>query len=148
MSLLVIFWHDNIIFSCESIIGRQLVIEYARHRAALGANFHRLNWASIPNLPAPPDTCKRRMALLKTSDSTRKALMKLCTFLAERYSKYLTQYHDKMLNYGDSKMMVRDYASVEDGKRSVPESWKWDDFDENNIKIALDNVLRQKRLAK
>lgn len=136
-------------FSWTEEADRQLVIEYARHRAALGANFHRLNWASIPNLPAPPDTCKRRMALLKTSDSSRKALMKLCTFLTERYSKYLTQYQGKTLNYGDSKMMVRDYASVEDGKRSsVPESWKWDDFDANNIKIALDNVLRHKRMAK
>ncbi|XP_073118561.1 uncharacterized protein [Henckelia pumila] len=136
-------------FSWTEEADRQLVIEYARHRAALGAKFHRLNWVSIPNLPAPPDTCKRRMALLKTSDSSRKALMKLCTLLAERYSEYLKQYQDKSLNCRDSEMMVRDYASVEDGQRSsVLESWKWDDFDANSVKVTLDNVLRHKRMAK
>ncbi|PIN22319.1 hypothetical protein CDL12_04982 [Handroanthus impetiginosus] len=133
-------------FSWTEESDRQLVIEYAKYRAALGAKFHRVEWASISNLPAPPDTCKRRMALLNSYAPFRKAVMKLCNILAERYAKYLEKYQDKMLNHGDPGQMVSCPAFEEDSLSSS--AGKWADFDENIIKIALDDVLRFKRTAK
>lgn len=128
---------------------RQLVIEYAKHRAALGAKFHRADWVSISNLPAPPDTCKRRMALLNSYVPFRKAVMKLCTILSEHYAKYLEKFQDKTLNHGDSGGMVRDPAFTEDSLYSSAEMpGKWANFDDNIIKAALDDVLRCKRMAK
>ncbi|KAI3455614.1 hypothetical protein Pfo_012277 [Paulownia fortunei] len=139
----------HLMFSYGSISLRQLVIEYARHRAALGAKFHRVDWASISNLPAPPDTCKRRMALLNSYIPFRKAVMKLCNLLAERYAKYLEKFQDKMFNHGDSEMMVRDPAFGKDSLySSAPMSGSWANFDENIIKVALDDVLRYKRTTK
>ncbi|KAL3824487.1 hypothetical protein ACJIZ3_020516 [Penstemon smallii] len=126
---------------------RTLVIAYARHRAENGAKFNRVNWASISNLPAHPHACRRRMSSLKSCKTTRKEIMKLCEKLACRYKKYL-EIQDKMLNrVVGSKKIVQDITSDGDSTPSIPESWKWDDFDDNDIKAALDDVLRYKRMA-
>ncbi|XP_047958329.1 uncharacterized protein LOC125203869 isoform X2 [Salvia hispanica] len=122
---------------------RQLVIEYATHRAARGANFHRTDWVSIINLPAPPDACKRRMALLNSFIPFREAVMKLCTALSEQYAKYLEKFQDKLLIHSDSKEMIRGPPSEEAAMLE-----KWANFDEDIIKVALDDVLRCKRLVK
>ncbi|KAL1538122.1 hypothetical protein AAHA92_26902 [Salvia divinorum] len=122
---------------------RQLVIEYARHRAARGANFHRTDWVSIINLPAPPDACKRRMALLNSFIPFREAVMKLCTNLSEQHAKYLEKFQGKLLIRSDSKEMIRGPASEEADMLE-----KWVNFDDDIIKVALDDVLRCKRLVK
>lgn len=129
---------------------RQLVIEYARYRAAVGAKFHRVDWASISSLPAAPDSCRRRMALLNSYIPFRKAVMKLCNILAERYATYLEQVQGKMLNHADSEMMDQDYAFEEENVCSSSSKFGtcWDNFDDNIIKQALDDVLLYKRLAK
>ncbi|GFP90591.1 hypothetical protein PHJA_001203200 [Phtheirospermum japonicum] len=128
---------------------RQLVIEYAKRRAALGAKIHRVDWASIPNLPAPPDTCKRRMAVLNGYMPFRKALMKLCNVLAERYTKYLEKFQDKMLDHGYPKKMISDPALGENNlKLSASMPGEWANFDEDIIKVTLEDVLRYKRMTK
>ncbi|KAK6148741.1 hypothetical protein DH2020_016266 [Rehmannia glutinosa] len=136
-------------FSWTEEADRQLVIEYSRQRAAQGAKFHRVDWASVPNLPAPPDTCKRRMAILNSYMPFRKAVMKLCNMLAERYSKHLEKFQDKMLNHGDSRKMVHDSALGEDSSYSPASmSGEWANFDEDIVKVTLDDVLRYKRMSK
>ncbi|KAL3850329.1 hypothetical protein ACJIZ3_012211 [Penstemon smallii] len=117
-------------FSWTEEADRKLVIEYSRHRADRGANSNRVNWASISNLPAHPDACRRRMSSLKSCDPFRKSLMQLCEKLAIR--KYPERFQDKMLN------RVVDFEK----------NGRWDDFDDNNIKAALDDALRTKRMAK
>ncbi|KAL0354484.1 UNVERIFIED_CONTAM: hypothetical protein Sradi_3895300 [Sesamum radiatum] len=128
-------------------IDRRLVIEYARRRAALGAKFHRVDWASISNLPAPPGACKRRMASLNSYIPFRKAVMKLCNMLAEHYAKYLETIQEKVLNHGHPGKMASD--SEEDISCSpAPMSGEWVNFDEGIVKETLDDVLRYKRMAK
>ncbi|CAA0814592.1 B-block binding subunit of TFIIIC [Striga hermonthica] len=128
---------------------RLLVIEYARYRSALGAKYHRVDWASVPNLPAPPNTCKRRMSVLNSYMPFRKAVMKLCNMLAERYSKYLAQRHDKILDDGDFIKMTNDPSLVENRlKSSATVSEEWANFDEDVIKLVVNEILRHKRMAK
>ncbi|XAR49896.1 hypothetical protein NMG60_11004070 [Bertholletia excelsa] len=145
-------------FSWTEQAERQLVIEYVRYRAALGAKFHRTDWSSMPNLPASPDVCKRRMALLNSDMKFRKAVMKLCNMLGERYVQHLDKMHNKLLGHDDCSMMHRDSIfgkgccpNVSDsvghnGEFGLEE--QWDNFDNKNIKIVLDEVLRYKQLAK
>ncbi|XP_022853182.1 uncharacterized protein LOC111374704 isoform X2 [Olea europaea var. sylvestris] len=137
-------------FSWNEEADRQLVIEYARYRAALGAKFHRVDWASISALPASPDSCRRRMAILNSYIPFRKAVMKLCNILAERYARYLEQVQGKMLNHADTEMRDQDYAVEEENVCSSSSKFGtcWDNFDDNIIKRALDDVLLNKRLAK
>ncbi|KAL0341843.1 UNVERIFIED_CONTAM: hypothetical protein Scaly_1846900 [Sesamum calycinum] len=137
-------------FSWTEEADRRLVIEYARRRAALGAKFHRVDWASISNLPAPPGACKRRMASLNSYIPFRKAVMKLCNMLAEHYAKYLETIQERVLNHGGPGKMVTDTASEEEDISCSPAvmSGEWVNFDEIIIKEALDDVLRYKRMAK
>ncbi|KAK3030920.1 hypothetical protein RJ639_036658, partial [Escallonia herrerae] len=149
------FFHWNVFFCSKQIISshRQLLIEYARHRAALGAKYHRTDWASLSNLPAPPDTCKRRMALLNNSIQFRKALMRLCNVLTERYAKHLGEFHSKSSNNDSCRVMVRNYSPGQECNRSYSDVLEhteegWDDFNNKDIKVALDEVLQYKRRAK
>lgn len=133
------------------------MIEYVKCRAALGANFHRVDWASLPNLPAPPDACKRRMSLLNSSSEFRKAVMRLSNVLSERYMKCLQKFQDQSSHAG-GKMMFRKYAMAEgcnrdtlDGSKHTTEfvfDEQWDNFDDDNVKAALDDALLLKKKAK
>ncbi|KAL8458672.1 hypothetical protein ACS0TY_036253 [Phlomoides rotata] len=128
---------------------RQLVIEYATHRAALGAKFHRADWVSMSNLPAPHNSCKRRMAILNKHTPFREAIMKLCSILSEQYAKYLEKFQGMILNHRVSGGMVRDPEFTENrlySSAAMPGNWA--NFDENIIKEALDDVLRCKRMGK
>ncbi|KAI9162251.1 hypothetical protein LWI28_025385 [Acer negundo] len=130
---------------------RQLVIEYVRHRAALGPKFHRVDWSSLSNLPAFPWACAKRISLLNRNTKFRKALMKLCNILGERYVKHLekTQSNDDcrpLENASPGKVITRRMlAHTEDAGF---EENRWDDFDDINIKRVLEGVLQLKRLAK
>lgn len=132
------------------------MIQYARYRAALGANFHRTDWSSLPDLPAPPNTCKKRIASLKSDIKSRKALMKLCNLLSERYAKVLEKTQNRPLNKNDCRLQVFTGGSLsrrlsdgcEYSQETRFEEESWDDFDNSNLKISLDEVLRCQRMAK
>ncbi|KVH97941.1 hypothetical protein Ccrd_023861, partial [Cynara cardunculus var. scolymus] len=111
----------------------QLVIEYVRNRAALGAKFHGTDWASLQSLPASPHTCKRRMSTLNSNKKFRKAVKTFCNMLSSRYAKHLENSNNKPLDdhTNDSNFEER-----------------WDDFDNEDIKMVLDGVLRYKQTAK
>ncbi|XP_059645446.1 uncharacterized protein LOC132287005 isoform X2 [Cornus florida] len=137
---------------------RKLVIEYVRHRAALGPKFHRTDWPSLPNLPAPPNYCKRRMSLLNRNLKFRKSIMRLCNMLSDRYAKYLVKSQNENINSGDRGVMVWDSSFGQDCSRNFSNcaehtevldfEERWDDFNSINIKTALDEVLRYKQIAK
>lgn len=137
---------------------RQLVILYARNRAFVGAKFHRTDWASLPDLPAPPSACGKRMASLKKSDAFRKALMRLCNLLGERYIKHLQKNQEKPYNCGDDGQLVRstdehgrsaDFSTLSQiTEHNAFEEERWDDFNAEPIKTMLEEVLRCKRMNK
>ncbi|XP_042492351.1 uncharacterized protein LOC122071928 [Macadamia integrifolia] len=147
-------------FSWTEMADRELVTEYVKHRAALGARFHRTDWASLPGLPANPSTCRRRMTLLNSNLNFRKALMRFCNVLGERYAEHLDKIHgNEILNHSGCSQAVRDSSSVEGlipaiskGVENSPESAMmaqiWDDFEDPNIKKSLDEVLQFIPMAK
>lgn len=134
---------------------RQLVIQYVRYRAARGAKFHSVDWASLPNLPACPMACKRRMSSLRSGERFNNALMKLCNMLSEQYVKHLEKYQNMSLDNG---CKVRSSSreghchnisnGVEHTEDAGFEEKQWDDFDDRNIERALEDVLRLKQMAK
>ncbi|KAJ4973068.1 hypothetical protein NE237_006242 [Protea cynaroides] len=141
-------------FSWTEIADRELVIQYVKHRAALGARFNRADWASLPGLPANPSTCRRRMTLLNSNLNFRKALMRFCNLLGERYAEHLDKIHrNETMNHDGCVQAVKDSSSVEGlihglskGVENTSESammaQRWDDFEDPNIKKALDGVLQ------
>lgn len=145
-------------FSWTEEAERQLVIEYVRNRALLGAKYHRTDWSSLSNLPAPPETCRRRMAMLNSTPQFRKAVLRLCNMLAERYGKFLEKYQNNSLNLDDGRPLVREAMMVGDCNENLFDCFEhdkelkshkcWDNFDDCNIKIALDDILRYKKIAK
>lgn len=145
-------------FSWTENADRQLVMEYVRERAALGANFHRIDWNSLTNLPASPAVCRRRMALLNSSIQFRKAVLKLCNILTERYAKHLNKLQNKSILDGECRVMVRNKASagynsgkdpdgLQQSQEKNPED-QWDDFSNKDVKMAFEEALRHKRTAK
>ncbi|KAF5201539.1 B-block binding subunit of tfiiic [Thalictrum thalictroides] len=139
---------------------KQLVIEYAKNRAALGSKFHRTDWGSLPDLPAPPDTCRRRMQMLNHNLVVRGAVMRLCTLLGERYARHLAESQQKQpLSHkisgqiaqdspevvGPNKILFKNPGDIQD---SSSNEQQWDDFEDQNVKMALDEVLRCKQMAK
>lgn len=131
------------------------MIEFVRHKAAVGP-YSRFKWASVKNLPASPDACKRRMTALNCCMQFRSALMNLCNAVSERYARHL---QNRSLDCGDCEEMVWHHASeeedldqgVSDGRehsRKAVAHERWDDFDNDNVKVALDKVLECKKIAK
>ncbi|XP_017252944.1 uncharacterized protein LOC108223286 isoform X2 [Daucus carota subsp. sativus] len=140
-------------FSWTEIADRQLVIEYVRERATLGANFHRIDWNGLTNLPASPAVCKRRMTVLNSSIQFRKAMLKLCNILTERYAKHLSKLQNKSVLDGECRVMVRNNAfagnnSGKDSDGQINLEDQWDDFNNEDVKMAFDEALRHKRTAK
>ncbi|XP_058005098.1 uncharacterized protein LOC110664370 isoform X2 [Hevea brasiliensis] len=142
-------------FSWTDADDRQLLIQYARHRAVLGANIHKAEWKKIPDLPAPPMTCSRRMHLLKKNTKFRKMLMKLCTMLSERYAKYLEQTQSASVDKNGCRVLMRCSTSEGDKfsnglKNSTGagfEEERWDDFSDESIKKTFECVLLYKKKA-
>ncbi|KAI5440336.1 uncharacterized protein LOC127100750 isoform X2 [Lathyrus oleraceus] len=136
---------------------RQLVIQYVRHRAVLGANYHRIDWTSLTDLPSAPSACRRRMSLLNGNLRFRKAVNKLCSMLSERYAKQLEKSQNLSSNKDDCRLFVQSQSSkgvhnsfspdVEIQKGSL-NGEAWDDFENKSIKAALEEILRCKMMAK
>ncbi|KAI5311138.1 hypothetical protein L3X38_045605 [Prunus dulcis] len=131
-------------FSWTEEADRQLVIQYARRCATLGAKYHhQISWASLPDLPAPPSTCKRRMSYLKNSNGKfRKSLMMLCNMLSKRYANLLEKTKNRSLNNDECRQLLQgstgeDYnmnfpnISGHNQGRSLQEE-PWDNFDNND----------------
>ncbi|PON47054.1 hypothetical protein PanWU01x14_246710 [Parasponia andersonii] len=143
-------------FSWTEEADRQLVIQYARHRAAVGVKVNRTDWASVPDLPAPPSTCRKRMASLNSNVKFRKAVMRLCNMLSERYVKLLEKTQNKLLEKDDNLsqgslskgLYTVSSGSNEHAQETGFKEEPWDDFDNTSIKVALDEVLRCKWMAK
>ncbi|GMH18149.1 hypothetical protein Nepgr_019990 [Nepenthes gracilis] len=123
-------------FSWTEEADRQLLIQYARQRAAQGAR-RGTDWASMTHLPAPPDTCRRRMAVLRRDKNFTKALMRLCNLLTQRYSHHL-----------DKAQKINLVDDGEDDQQSELQEEQWDNFGEPKIKMAFDEVLIFKQIAK
>lgn len=128
------------------------MIEYVKKRAALGANFHRTDWNTLPNKPAPPAVCRRRMASLNSCMQFRKAVLKLCNILSERYAKHLDKFQNKSILNEEHRVSAENCSEKDsDGQQQSQEinpEDQWDNFNNKNIKMALDEVLRHKRTAK
>ncbi|XP_010033740.2 uncharacterized protein LOC104422989 [Eucalyptus grandis] len=134
---------------------RQLVILYARNRAFVGAKFHRTDWASLPNLPAPPSTCGKRMASLNKSDVFRKSLMRLCNLLSERYIKHLQKSQEKQCDDGQLVRSIvelghsADFSTISQlTEHNAFKEDRWDDFSAEPINTVLEEVLQCKRMNK
>ncbi|XP_002454215.2 uncharacterized protein LOC8066182 isoform X2 [Sorghum bicolor] len=118
---------------------RKLLMIYIRVRAILGARCYRVAWSSLSDLPAPPDTCRRRMAvLLKTNEKIRGAVMCICNLLGKRYARYLEM--ERRLKRRRLLPQISE-SSHENSLDSDCEQFNWDDFEVPEIKSALNEVL-------
>ncbi|XP_038720773.1 uncharacterized protein LOC120013139 isoform X2 [Tripterygium wilfordii] len=145
-------------FSWTDEADRQLVIQYVKQRAALGAKIHRIDWALLPGLPAPPRTCARRMSSLKTNRKFRKAIMKLCNILGQRYAKHLEQNQNRLLDNDGCRVFLRcSSGEVRDRESSNHVGHtddigfgeeRWVDFEDKEIKRTLEDALRYKPVGK
>lgn len=121
------------------IIYRKLLMIYIRMRAILGGRCYRVAWRSLSDLPAPPDTCRRRMAvLLKTNEKIRGAVMCMCNLLGKRYARYLEK--ERRLKRRRLLPQISE-SSHENSLDSDCEQFNWDDFEVPEIKSALNEVL-------
>lgn len=134
---------------------RQLVIEYVRYRAAVGSKFQRTCWAAVPNLPVAPSTCAKRMSSLKRNAKFREAVMKLCNLLSERFVNHHKQAGSMLPNYDGGKLLqfprkenCNEIVSNGAAQGSDLEGKRWDDFNDEDIKRALEDALQLKRIAK
>ncbi|KAJ8464908.1 hypothetical protein OPV22_027460 [Ensete ventricosum] len=130
------FWTDT--------LDRRLVMQYARHRAMLGARFYRVDWTSLSDLPALPSTCARRMAVLNANIHTRRSIMRLCNLLGERYATYLEKIRIVKEPVTTQNLSLTHDESISE---SNCQQYFWDNFDDPDVRIAVDEVLRCKRSA-
>ncbi|ONM22733.1 B-block binding subunit of TFIIIC [Zea mays] len=124
----------------------KLLMAYIRVRAVLGARYYRVPWKSLSDLPAPPHTCLRRMALLlKTNGKIRGAVMCLCNLLGERYIRYLEKERSLKRRRLFPQISNR---SQENSLDSDCEQFNWDDFEVPEIKSALNEVIELNQTEK
>lgn len=112
-------------------------MQYARYRVTLGARFHRVDWESVLDLPAPPENCRRRMASLKSIPSVREAIMKLLNLLSIRYAKHL-----------ENTVSQPSSSSTTENSPLEVKSFCWDDFEAASVQKALNEVISCKQMAK
>ncbi|KAI4324807.1 hypothetical protein MLD38_030261 [Melastoma candidum] len=142
------FWTDE--------LDRQLVTLYVRNRAILGAKYHRTDWGSLADLPGPPGSCRRRMAILNGNRTLRKMIMRLCNLLGERYIKHLQKIKD--ITSVDGGRLLKNSRSGDYGGNSSDvgehdeQSYlgedRWDDFENQHIKKILEDILHLKKMNK
>ncbi|CAN0906918.1 hypothetical protein LINGRAHAP2_LOCUS24517 [Linum grandiflorum] len=142
-------------FSWTDDADRQLITQYVRHRSILGLRFHRVDWNKVPCLPGPSRICARRMASLKRNKSLRKALMKLCNILSERFVKHLEK-SQIMYESGNLIRVLHRYSTVGDIDAQSPgvdntdvagsKEEQWDDFNEKSVKEAFEDVILYKQV--
>ena len=124
---------------------RVLVACYTRQRAILGARYNRVEWNTIPGLPAPPKTCSRRSVVLKMIPAVRKAMMALSNLLATRYTKYL-RFHAEVQGLDNESGNSMGEENL--GVASASKVYAWDDFEDPSLNAAINHIIRCKIAAR
>lgn len=140
---------------------RILIRCYTRQRAILGARNQRVEWASIPSLPANPAACRRRIAQLKSDPAIRKALMGLCTILTARYIKQPDDISSNSttrktnVESDVSEAVIQPNSNKDTGDNQLDlaivnlhEELPWDSFDDISVATALNEVMQLRNIAK
>ncbi|KAM7254471.1 hypothetical protein ACFE04_003851 [Oxalis oulophora] len=125
---------------------RKMITQYVRYRVALGAKFHRVLWDAIKDLPASPDTCRRRMSSLNQYKEFRIALLRFCNLLSKRYEKQLGK-RQRSVQVDDHRLARDFFDEIENSPYKNVEKDRWDDFTEKEIKDAFQSVLQCKEIA-
>uniref|UniRef100_A0A0D9VIM8 Uncharacterized protein n=1 Tax=Leersia perrieri TaxID=77586 RepID=A0A0D9VIM8_9ORYZ len=127
--------------------GRRFVWTYDsdRSRATLGAGSHRVDWNSLSDLPAPPAACRRRMAYLRKKVNIRPAVSRVCDLLGIQYARYLEKEKRWKLRGLPPEISNSGHDNCAD---SDSEQFDWDNFEDPEIKSALDEVLELIRVEK
>jgi general transcription factor 3C polypeptide 1 len=126
-------------------ICRKLLMTYTRFRAMHGARYTRVDWTSLSDLPAPPLTCRRRMALLKKNKHIMGAVKRICNLLGKRYARYL----EKERDWKRTILLHQISNTVQENSLDTDsEQLKWDNFEDPEIKSAFDDVLELIRAEK
>ncbi|XP_071676455.1 uncharacterized protein [Lolium perenne] len=120
---------------------RKLLMIYTRYRTTHGAKMSRVGWSSISDLPAPPTACCKRMLTLRAKANIRNAVNQICNILAIRYKMYLEK--ERI-----SKVKALSNSSCKNFADSDSEQFNWDNFDDPEIRNALDEILEFIRVGK
>lgn len=131
---------DRIVLAC-----------YTRQRALLGARYNRVEWNTIPGLPAPPETCRRRIAFLKLVPTVRKAIMHLCNLLGTRYTKFLCSRKLSAHALDDDTHKASNCGTVggdSSANDSSSSSFSWDDFKDPILSAALNDIILCKKAGR
>lgn len=112
---------------------------YTTYRTIRGAKISRVDWNSISDLPAPPAACCKRMSTLRANTNIRIAVNRICNILAIRYDRYLETERSKA-----EKLLSQ--IAICSCKNS--EQINWDNFDDMEIRSAVDEILEFIRVGK
>lgn len=118
---------------------------YTRYRAARGARSSRVDWNSLSDLPASPAACCRRMSDLRAKMYIRLAVSQICNLLGIRYAKHLER--ERISKAKGLLSQVSD-SNKENCVDSDSEQLNWDNFEDQEIRGALDEVLEFIQLEK
>ncbi|KAI5056476.1 hypothetical protein GOP47_0028294 [Adiantum capillus-veneris] len=124
-------------FPWKDGLDRVVLACYTRQRALLGARYNRVEWNTIPGLPAPPVTCRRRVAFLKMNPIVRKAIVALCNLLGTRYTKFLC-----------SKAKAAQGASEHEDPLLCCNDYGWDDFKDPILSAAVNDIILCKKAGR
>ncbi|XP_021318584.1 uncharacterized protein LOC8072962 isoform X4 [Sorghum bicolor] len=128
----------NFFWTSES--DRKLLMIYTRYRTVRGAKISRVGWNSISDLPASPAACCKRMSTLRANTKIRIAVNRICNILAIRYNRYLETERRSKTEELLSQIAICSCENFE--------KFNWDDFDDPEIKSALDEILEFIRVGK
>lgn len=158
MSVAFTLMHLVIVFNINQHLHlRKLIIQYVKQRVVLGPKIQNACWASLPDLPAPPGSCLKRMASLNKNEAFQRALMRLCNILGGWYVKHLEKTQSRSLDDNDRQPLIQSSSGeglkgncsngfAHTQETGFEESCR-DDFTEVHIKRAFDEVLRCKHMA-
>ncbi|EFJ22952.1 hypothetical protein SELMODRAFT_415980 [Selaginella moellendorffii] len=141
-------------FPWSDKLDRVLFFAYAKQRALLGAKMNRVDWNLIPGLPAAPLVCRRRISILKSEATVKKAILNLCSLLSARYEKYC-QLMESIEDQGTSSTCEEQV--VEDGELIPPApirvlheqpEYYWDNPEDASVVSAIDEIIRCKNLVR
>ncbi|EEC79723.1 hypothetical protein OsI_21043 [Oryza sativa Indica Group] len=131
--------------SADEITLKKLLMIYTRYRAARGARSSRVDWNSLSDLPASPAACCRRMSDLRAKMYIRLAVSQICNLLGIRYAKHLER--ERISKAKGLLSQVSD-SNKENCVDSDSEQLNWDNFEDQEIRGALDEVLEFIQLEK
>ncbi|XP_076949074.1 uncharacterized protein LOC143621592 [Bidens hawaiensis] len=87
------------------------------------------------------------MSILNGNKQLRKALMRLCNMLSVRYAMHLDASNNKSLGANGRNVIVKGHHPI-DHTNDFNSEERWDDFNNKDIQMALDEVLKYKQAAK